>query len=159
MSELTRRLPQIPFLAMSRFTLGLVFLYASFGKILDPKEFAENLLDYHIFDSPYLIKYLAVTLPWIEWFCGIFLILGIFVRSISILSTGLLMIFIAAMASAKIRGLEIHCGCFGPTHEVISPFTLLRDILFLLMSLAVMASKVDPLALQSFIAKRKHHKQ
>lgn len=156
MSEPTRRLLRSYLLPVFRFILGLVFVYASFGKILDPKAFAENLLDYHIFNSATLVRYLAVTLPWVEWFCGMFLILGVFVRSISILTSCMLVVFIAAMISAMIRGLEIDCGCFGPTHEGIGAFTLLRDSLLLCMSLTIMISTIDPLTLQSFIANRKH---
>jgi len=152
----TQRLLQSYLLAVLRFSLGLVFVYASFGKILDPKSFAENLLDYHIFNSATLVRYLAVTLPWVEWFCGMFLILGVFVRSISILTTSMLVIFAAAMISAMIRGLEIDCGCFGPTHEVIGAFALLRDGLLLGISLIIMFSRIDPLTLQSFIANRRH---
>src|SRR5689334_13789219 len=100
-----------------RFILGLVFLYASVGKILDPKAFAENLIAYRIFDSPQMLKYVAVTLPWIEWICGICLILGVFVRSVSALATLLLITFLAGMISALLRGLEIHCGCFGSPQE------------------------------------------
>jgi uncharacterized membrane protein YphA (DoxX/SURF4 family) len=156
MSEPTRRSLRPYMLAVFRFTLGLVFVYASIGKILDPKAFAENLLDYHIFSSATLVRYLAVTLPWTEWICGIFLILGTFVRSVSILTTCMLVIFVGAMISALMRGLEIHCGCFGSTHEIIGAFALLRDGLLLCISLAIMISKIDPLALQSFIANRKH---
>src|SRR5687768_16183024 len=104
-----------------RFTLGLVFLYASIGKILDLSRFAESLIAYQFFDSPQTIKYLAVTLPWMEWFCGIFLLLGVFVRSVSILTTLLLALFIFAIVSALLRGLEINCGCFGSAAETVGP--------------------------------------
>ena len=83
-----KRLPS-QLICLARFILGLVFLYASIGKILGPKEFAENLIAYRIFDSPQMLKYVAVTLPWIEWICGIFLVLGLFVRSVSLLCTAM----------------------------------------------------------------------
>ena len=155
MAKLTKELPRVPFLFLFRVTVGLAFLYASFGKILDPKTFAENLLDYHIFSSALVIRYLAVTLPWIEWFCGILLILGLFIRSVSFLASGLFFSFGVAMASAMLRGMEINCGCFANAHEVISPFTLLRDGLFLLMSLTILFSRADAFTIQNFIAQRK----
>src|SRR5882762_7310387 len=101
-----QRLPS-QLICLIRFLLGLVFVYASVAKILDPKAFAENLIAYRIFDSPQLLKYVAVTLPWIEWFCGILLILGVLVRSVTALTTGLLLVFLAGMISALWRGLEI----------------------------------------------------
>jgi putative oxidoreductase len=138
-----------------RFILGLVFLYASVGKILDPKAFAENLIAYRIFDSPQMLKYVAVTLPWIEWICGICLILGVFVRSVSALATLLLITFLAGMISALLRGLEIHCGCFGSPQETIGAFSLLRDGFFCLVSLIVLLSPVDPYSLQGFLHDRR----
>jgi len=140
---------------LARFLLGLVFLYASIGKILDPKAFAEILIAYQIFDSPQLLKYVAVTLPWVEWFCGICLILGIFVRSVSALTTLLLFVFLAAMISALLRGLEIHCGCFGSPTESVGALSLLRDAFFFLMSLAVLLSPVDSYSLQGFLNNRR----
>jgi uncharacterized membrane protein YphA (DoxX/SURF4 family) len=151
---MNRRLPP-QLVCIVRFILGLVFLYASVGKILDPKAFAENLIAYRIFDSPQMLKYVAVTLPWIEWFCGIFLILGVFVRSVSALTTLLLFTFLAGMISALARGLEIHCGCFGSPQETIGAFSLLRDGFFFLVSLIVLLSPVDPYSLQGFLHDRR----
>jgi uncharacterized membrane protein YphA (DoxX/SURF4 family) len=151
---MNRRLPP-QLVCIVRFVLGLVFLYASVGKILDPKAFAENLIAYRIFDSPQMLKYVAVTLPWIEWFCGIFLILGVFVRSVSALTTLLLFTFLAGMISALARGLEIHCGCFGSPQETIGAFSLLRDGFFFLVSLTVLLSPVDPYSLQGFLHDRR----
>ena len=148
-----RLLPQV--ICLVRFTLGLVFLYASIGKILDPKAFAEDLIAYRILDSPQLLKYVAVTLPWIEWFCGIFLVLGVFLRSVSTLTTILLFTFLLGMSSALWRGLEIHCGCFGSPQETIGAASLLRDGLFFVMSLVVMLSPIDPYSLQGFLQNRR----
>jgi putative oxidoreductase len=149
-----KRLPS-QLICLFRFMLGLVFLAASVRKILDPKVFAENLIAYQIFDSPQLLKYVAVTLPWMEWFCGIFLVLGVFVRSVSALTTVLLFTFLAGMISALWRGLEIHCGCFGSPQETIGAFSLLRDGFFFLMSLVVLVSTVDPYSLQGFLHNRR----
>ena len=149
--------PRLPaqLVGLLRFMLGFVFLYASVGKILDPKAFAENLIAYRSFDSPQVLKYVAVTLPWMEWFCGIFLILGVFIRSVSALTTGLLFVFLAGMLSALWRGLEIHCGCFGSPQETIGIFTLLRDGFFFLVSLAVLSSSIDSYSLQGFLHNRR----
>ena len=149
-----RRLPG-QLICVVRFTLGLVFLYASIGKILDPKTFAENLIAYRIFSSPQLLKLIAVTLPWIEWFCGIFLILGVFVRSVSVLTTLLLFVFLAGISSALWRGLEIHCGCFGSPHETIGLASLLRDGFFFLLSLVLLLSPIDSYSLQGFLQNRR----
>ena len=149
-----KRLPP-QLICCARFILGLVFLYASFGKILDPKAFAENLMAYQVFDSPQMLKYVAVTLPWIEWICGVLLVLGLFVRSVSALTTMLLSVFLAGMISALSRGLEINCGCFGSPHETIGVFSLLRDSFFWFVSLTVLLSPIDSYSLQGFLNNRR----
>ena len=87
--------------------------------------------------------------------CGIFLILGVCVRSVSLLTTLLLFMFLAGMISALLRGLEIHCGCFGSPRETIGAFSLLRDGFFFLVSLIVLLSPVDPYSLQDFLHDRR----
>ena len=149
-----KRRATFPGIAVCRVALGIVFLYASFGKILDPRTFAGNLLEYQILDSAVLIRTLAAVLPWVEWFCGIFLILGVFVRSASFLSTTLLVTFLISMIQAKVRGLDINCGCFDAGKGPIGAFTLARDSLFLLMSLVVFKSAPDPYSLQAWLTDR-----
>jgi hypothetical protein len=56
---------------------------------------------------------LAFYLPWLEIFCGLALIARrLYLGGLSIL-TVLTSIFIIATIAAKIRGLDITCGCFG----------------------------------------------
>jgi Methylamine utilisation protein MauE. len=56
---------------------------------------------------------LAFYLPWLEIFCGIALILRRFyLGGLSILAA-LISVFVIATVAAKVRGLDITCGCFG----------------------------------------------
>jgi putative oxidoreductase len=142
-------------LFLVRFFLGVIFLVSSFGKILDPKSFAENLVAYQLIPSPQFVKVLAVTLPWVEWFCGIFLILGVFVRSVAILSSGLFLSFIGAMIFVLSRGLQIQCGCFGAPGEMVGLFSLLRDFFFLALSSFLMFSSPDAYSLQHVLVRRR----
>jgi hypothetical protein len=52
-------------------------------------------------------------LPWLELVCGLALILRFFYRGGLFILTALTFIFIAASIIAKVRGLDITCGCFG----------------------------------------------
>jgi hypothetical protein len=64
------------------------------------------------------------------------LIVGIGLRFIGTLTSGLLLLFIGAMTRAKILGLEINCGCFG-NNEKLGAATLIRDSSLLVLALAV----------------------
>ncbi|HEV8618962.1 MAG TPA: MauE/DoxX family redox-associated membrane protein, partial [Candidatus Udaeobacter sp.] len=70
---------------------------------------------------------LAFYLPWLEIFCGLALILRrLYLGGLSIL-TALVVVFLVATIAAKVRGLDITCGCFGhasqnwnfPTHLAV----------------------------------------
>jgi len=138
-----------------RLLLGIVFFVSSFGKILDPQSFAENLVAYQLIPSPQWVRYVAATLPWVEWFCGVFLLLGVFTRSVAILSSGLFVTFIAVMSTALFRGLNIHCGCFASGGEMIGPLSLMRNCFFLALSSILMLSDPDSYSLQQVLSRKR----
>ena len=94
------------------FIVGGVFVYAGALKALDPIGFASDIDNYKIL--PWTISVgLAFYLPWLEIFCGLALVARrLYLGGLSIL-TALVSIFMIATIAAKIRGLDITCGCFG----------------------------------------------
>jgi len=92
--------------------IGGVFIYAGVIKALDPIGFANDIDNYKIL--PWAIGVgLAFYLPWLEILCGLALIARrLYLGGLSIL-TALISIFIVATVAAKVRGLDITCGCFG----------------------------------------------
>ena len=103
--------------------VGGIFIYAGAIKVLDPVQFAIDIDNYKIL--PWTISVgLAFYLPWLEILCGLALILRrLYLGGLSIL-TALVAVFLVATIAAKVRGLDITCGCFGhasqnwnfPTH-------------------------------------------
>jgi hypothetical protein len=92
--------------------IGGIFSYAGAIKVLDPVRFAGDIDNYKILPWTVAVG-LAFYLPWLEVFCGIALILRrLYLGGLSIL-TALVSIFIVATVAAKVRGLDITCGCFG----------------------------------------------
>src|SRR5205807_6370948 len=96
--------------------LGGIFIYAGILKALDPVQFANDIDNYKTL--PWFISVrLAFYLPWLEIFCGLAVIFRFLYRGgLSILSL-LILIFIGATVAAKVRGLDITCGCFGHASE------------------------------------------
>jgi len=97
---------------ITRIVLGLVFVYASWFKIVDPYEFAINIATYQILPDPY-VNVLAITLPWLELVTGILLVAGAFSREASLTVAGMLAMFIVAILIAMSKDLKISCGCFA----------------------------------------------
>jgi hypothetical protein len=56
---------------------------------------------------------LAFYLPWLEILCGLALIFRLFYRGALSILTALVVVFLVATIAAKVRGLDITCGCFG----------------------------------------------
>ena len=92
-----------------RLILGTV-LWASFDKIFDPSSFAKNISNYHV--VPFgLENTIAIILPWLEFFIGTGMILGIMVDGSIMISSFLLLLFNVLITQAIIRGFNIECGC------------------------------------------------
>ena len=92
--------------------IGGIFIYAGVIKAMDPVAFANDIDNYKILTWPLVVR-LAFYLPWLELLCGLALILRFFYRGGLFILTGLTFVFIAASVVAKVRGLDITCGCFG----------------------------------------------
>ena len=131
-------------LVLGRVALGGIFLYAAYSKLYFNG--AWHLRDYQFFfgmaiDSYKMlpisvVQWMALILPWFELLLGALLIAGAGLRWVGSITTALLLVFIGAMARAKILGLEINCGCFG-NNEKLGTATLLRDSSLLVLALAV----------------------
>jgi len=119
----------------ARIMLGIVFVYASYDKILHPVAFAKIIYNYQILPDE-LINLSAIFLPWLELTIGLFLIIGIWLPGAVFISNILLIIFFSALVFNKARGLDISCGCFS-TKEIVAPEStlyLLRDFSFVVIA-------------------------
>jgi putative oxidoreductase len=92
--------------------VGGIFIYAGVIKAIDPLRFAIDIDNYKMLPWAIGVR-LAFYLPWLELVCGFALILRFFYRGGLFILTALTFIFIAASIIAKVRGLDITCGCFG----------------------------------------------
>lgn len=104
-----------------------IFIYAGILKILDPSQFLIDIQNYHIL--PYQIAVvLALYLPWLEILCGISIFIHQFNRGALVILFGLMIIFMVALTSAWLRGIDISCGCFGKAvHKTSFLHVILRD--------------------------------
>jgi uncharacterized membrane protein YphA (DoxX/SURF4 family) len=108
------------------FIIAAIFIYAGVLKAFDPVQLAHDIDHYKIL--PWTIGVgLAFYLPWLEILCGLALIFRFFYRGALSILTVLVVVFLVATIAAKVRGLDITCGCFGhasqnwsfPTHLAV----------------------------------------
>jgi len=94
------------------FVVAGIFIYAGALKAFDPVQFANDIDNYKILPWPISVA-LAFYLPWLEIICGLGLVFRFLYRgALSILSVSIV-VFTLATIAAKVRGLDITCGCFG----------------------------------------------
>ena len=119
-----------------RLLLGLVFVSASYGKILHPQAFSLAVYNYQILPEA-AINMTALILPWLELLLGLCLLFGLLLPGATVAGTGLLVVFLGALVFNQIRGLDIHCGCFstGIRQGPAGSGAVLRDLGFLAASL------------------------
>ena len=92
--------------------LGAVFIYAGILKVLDPVQFARDIDNYQMLPWPISLM-LAFYLPWLEILCGLTLLIRrLYTGGLAVVSA-LVVVFIAASVTARLRGIDITCGCFG----------------------------------------------
>lgn len=97
--------------ALIRLFIGVVFIYAAYYKITDPYTFAKSIWYYHLVPGDG-INLMALILPWVELLCGLALILGLFYNGAVVLVNLMMVMFILALGSTIVRGIDIECGCF-----------------------------------------------
>jgi len=100
-----------------RIILGIIFIYASYEKILDPAGFSKNIHNFHV--TPIAVENLAaLIIPWMELIIGVFLIFGVFLEGSTSITIGLYIFFIIILSQAVFRGIDVHCGCFKTEADV-----------------------------------------
>lgn len=143
--------------AVARVVLGYLFIDMGWHKAADPVGFLKLLREYHIFpDTVYAaMNFVAITLPWLEIFCGVLLLLVIAVRGTALVLFGMLVSFTIAVAWRAIGiygaqhvafcSIKFDCGCGGG--EVFICRKLLENTGLILLSAYLLWSRPGRFAL------------
>lgn len=111
-SKMMKRL-ESPYISLiARIIVGGMFIVVGMGKLAQPQTFVEEIANYRMLPE-ILVNLMAVALPWIEVIAGILFIAGVRIRANATILGGLLIMFIAGVAVAMMRGLDINCGCYS----------------------------------------------
>nr|WP_296073333.1 MauE/DoxX family redox-associated membrane protein [uncultured Actinoplanes sp.] len=129
---------------VARLGLAAVFLVAGGLKVTDLSASGRAVNAYRLMDFE-TAKVVGAVQPFLEIALGLLLLIGLAVRLSAIIGAILLVIFIAGIASAWARGLQIDCGCFSKGGDLAAGRTaqygleILRDVGFLVLAGIVMA--------------------
>lgn len=125
-----------PIYALCRIVLGVIFIYAASGKINAPQELADSIASYRLVPYP-IISVMALALPLFELTCGLLMLTGYLCATGLLSSIAMLIVFLASLLYAVVRGLPINCGCFG-AHSWLDAnpwIALVRDGVLLLCAI------------------------
>ena len=116
-----------------------MLLYAGLTKIAEPLEFYKDVHNFRMLPEP-LERGLTMTLPWVEIVCATCLAGGILRSAAALVATGLMGIFLTAVTTAWVRGLDITCGCFGISEagRTVGAMLLIQDVLLLGMAITLL---------------------
>ncbi|WP_168581606.1 MauE/DoxX family redox-associated membrane protein [Gephyromycinifex aptenodytis] len=143
---------------VARLILGAALLVAGGMKIGSPLVAARAAQAYQILPFD-LAGYVGMALPAIEMALGLLLVLGLYTRFAAGAGAVLMLVFVAAIASAWARGLSIDCGCFGGGGAVAPEQTqygldIARDFLLALCGGWLLARPHTSLSLDAVLSER-----
>jgi len=95
-----------------RWFLGVLFIWAAISKLANPSQFHASIVAYEMPLPDVLTRLAAMTMPWLELFCGLMLLANVWIESALALTLLMYAGFICATGQAWVRGLDISCGCF-----------------------------------------------
>jgi uncharacterized membrane protein YphA (DoxX/SURF4 family) len=138
-----------------RIFLGVIFVYSSADKVLEPDRFAIAIRGYQILPLG-LTNLAALVIAWGELLSGIMLIFGVFTRKAAAAVLILLLVFTVAIVTTMVRGVVVDCGCFANEGGSQTGFHLvLRNLFLLATALMVMRFDRDFFGLTKFLGQRR----
>ena len=145
----------------ARWLLGALFIFMGLSKAIHPVEFLKLLRQYDVLHHYLLLNVVTSTLPWLEAFSGLLLLLGVAVRGASVMLLVMLLLFsvavlLRALAIRETGGLpfcdiKLDCGCGAG--EMLVCAKLGENLLLMALSAAVLFRRNHRLCLRDSVFK------
>ena len=122
-----------------RIAIGSIFIVSGLGKLLSPyQDFLYVIQAYQLLPS-WAEVLTAMVFPWIEFFVGIFVVLGLWTSWSLRGALVLFGVFVVVVGLALIRGLPLEsCGCFGEWIHLKLQTVIIMDSASLLLTLLLL---------------------
>jgi len=143
---------------VARLALAGTFIWACIHKIAEPYDFGLQVATYQILPLS-LVNLQAIVLPWVELIVGLLLIAGLLTRGAALVTCGMNVMFIVAIALALAADLHLQCGCFSSAEagDEMDASLIVRDAIFLVVGAAVTLMRPDRFTLDRLIERRRQN--
>ena len=141
-----------------RIIVGGIFLISGLAKISDPIRFILTLREFRLFPE-IIIPFTAIYLPWLEFILGLLVLSGLLYRTSSLMLACLNFVFMLAILSVIVRGIDVDCGCFGLLADMLKipdmadMKAVIRNLLFIGMSIYIFRAKRTIFSLENYLKK------
>lgn len=98
---------------VARLLVGGIFVWSGAAHLANPYYFLSTVYQYELTTAP-MGALISSYLPFLELVLAVCLLGGLCRRPTWVVTSALLLTFVAVQGSALARGLRISCGCFGP---------------------------------------------
>jgi uncharacterized membrane protein YphA (DoxX/SURF4 family)/rhodanese-related sulfurtransferase len=117
-----------------RLLLGLLFIISGMFKFIDLGTFYDTINMFNIVSAK-IAYFIAIFVPSIEFVCGIFIILGVFIQFSFIILSFFMAVFIYSISINLFKGRLFSCNCFGPfmLSDTITWYSVLFDAVLLML--------------------------
>jgi len=121
-----------------RLILSFFFLLSAYGKLVDIERYSVDAV-YNFGILPMVLaRPFGLVMPFIELFCGMGILFGVFTR-LSALGIALMSLsFFVAKAIVLSQGRTIDCGCFGAVIDTLASVTIFLDLPIIFIAMVVM---------------------
>jgi uncharacterized membrane protein YphA (DoxX/SURF4 family) len=120
---------------------GAVFVIAGALKLRDPQLFTMQVRSFDLLPDPYNAL-LALSLPWLEVFCGLAVITGLLRLGGLLMLNAALVVFISVLGWLLAHGKQVDCGCFGSAGQLSQSTELSMDVVLLVIGLGLLVREV-----------------
>jgi uncharacterized membrane protein YphA (DoxX/SURF4 family) len=134
------RLHKLVFCLFSQLGVGGVMFYAGFNKVFigGAAGFLKDLGNYQLsfMHAPW-DEMIAFGLPWLEMIVGLCLMVDVCRVGAGVCAFVLSTVFLIAVSSAWMRGIDLRCGCFGKSVELVYYPTKVGSLILLMIGSAL----------------------
>ncbi len=137
-----------------RLLLGSIFIYSGLSKLAVPVAETQALFYEYTFLPDFLVPWISLLFPWVEFFVGSFLFFGLFTRLAALTLLGFTFTFVTLLGAERFLGGRFpgDCGCFAGSWKLPTPAIFLMDILNFFLILILVTFKKHLCSLDALIS-------